>query len=522
MAVDGSWRRQLTDDTYYNTDPSLSPDGRYVAISSYRGEDRPKPGTNERLEQHAWDWQLVVRDLQTNTERVLTKGLKECLHRFRDPCDPSEAVAWAPQWSPDGRRIGYLSIRGPESGLFVIDADGSNARALVTSKTRTVTYWDWVVAGDPPSGAVEAIGSKLSNSRMLYGARVFDFEIGPGMKPPPVKLFSATDDRFATQELKLSRSDLVPQNARWTPNRKGVVFAARVPIDRSKETPEPEPPDGASRNIHFSFSELDTVLSTLDLPRPSEDVGELQLFLMDTGSGKVHQLTTPWTEDYLDAIPDGEARGNTDPDMSPDGRYVVFTNLGGSSFESWVLRRDLASGEVINLTNMTAGAIPTADSKPRFSPDGSRIAFMSATVNTTQVYVMDRDGLNVRQVTDDDYVNLDPTWSPDGRWLAYSSYRGDDLIAELEDEAAITTRQIPMDDWYLVKVDVETGIQEVLTRPTDSPVFRPVWSPDGERIAFISSGRSPQPDVFVVNADGTNVRELQITLLSKEEFLDWR
>ena len=243
---------------------------------------------------------------------------------------------------------------------------------------------------------------------------------------------------------------------------------------------------------------------------------------MSADGSDVRQLTTAWTEDYMDAIPEGEARGNTDPDVSPDGRYVVFTNLSGANQESFILRLDLRTGEVLNLTSLTAGPVPVADAKPRYSPDGSRIAFVSTVGGLTQVFVMDADGTHVRQLTDDDYINLDPCWSPDGRWLAYTSYRGRELIEELEHEGSITARKVPMVDWYLVKLDTRTGEQTVLTGKENSPVFRPVWSPEGSSIAYISGGRSTQPDVFVVATDGRDPHPLQITLLSKEEFVDWR
>jgi Tol biopolymer transport system component len=519
MTTSGTTRIQLTDDTYYNTDPSLSPDGRYLVVSSYRGEDRPLPGSDQKLERHAYDWRLVVRDLVSGEERELTQGSRACLRLI--PCEPSEAVAWAPNWSPNGRQIGYVSLRGVNhSGLYVIDADGRNARPLIETPDKTITYWDWVVPGIPPIEALERIGKKASPSRLLYSARVYDYDVKVKGLPEP-QLFSSTPDRFASQAIAVG-SGLSPEIVRWSPDRSRIVFSARVKVDRSDARPYPTPPPGLDRTVHFTYDELNPYLLASGVPRPSNDVAELQLFVMDADGGELRQITTPWIEDYMDAIPEGDARGNTEPDISPDGRYVIFTNLSETTLQSFILRLDLETGEVVNLTNVTAGAIPVADSKPRFSPNGKRIAFSSATGTGLQVFVMNADGSGVRQVTEDDNVNVDPAWSPDGRWLAFASYRGTALLDALDEEGGVAELRIPTDDWYLAKVEVDTGAQVLLTSAEDSPAFRPVWSPEGDRVAYMSGGHSPQPDIYVVDADGGRPMALQVTLLSKEESFDWR
>jgi Tol biopolymer transport system component len=240
---------------------------------------------------------------------------------------------------------------------------------------------------------------------------------------------------------------------------------------------------------------------------------------MAADGSEVRQLTTPWTEDYLDAIPSGDARGNTDPDISPDGRYAVFTNLSSSTQESFVLRLDLQTGDVMNLTNVTVGAVPVADANPRFSPDGSRIAFNSSFAGGSQIYVMRSDGSDVRALTNDDYANVAPAWSPDGKSVLYSSYRGQQSIDELEDTGA--ARVLPTKDWFVVITNVETGRTAAIAG-ADRLVLRPTWSPDGRRVAFISVGPTGQPDIYVVGSDGRGLRPLQATIRSKEAFIDWR
>jgi Tol biopolymer transport system component len=239
------------------------------------------------------------------------------------------------------------------------------------------------------------------------------------------------------------------------------------------------------------------------------------------GTGLV-RLTDPWIEDYMDAMAAGEARSNDQADLSPDGRYLVFRNRSSVADESFILRLDTATGSVLSLTNATAGAVPTHDQTPRFSPDGGRVAFSASTGPfTSQIVTMQAsDGLSYRQLTDDDHLNLFPAWSPDGREIVYVSYRGAGALpAEV---SAADAAALPLSDWYLVKVDVDRGVQTVLTDALDSPAFSPAWSPDGRSIAFVSVGPPGQPDIHIVDAGGGRALPVQVTLLAKESSVDWR
>lgn len=513
MNADGSGRRQLTHDRYFNTDPALSPDGRLLAYSSYRGDVRPTDGEeNPDFAFPLSDWHLIVLDMTTGDERVLTKG-RDCARAFPN-CDSTDGPAWVPHWTPDGKHIGYQSIIAPTiAGLYLIDPDGSHPQAIFQGPNYAISYWDWVgIDGAAPSG-LPPIGSAAPTSRLLYGGAVFE----TGKEPEPT-LFTAGADRWASREVTIE-GGLVPRFARWSRDRSRIVFTSRVDSRDSEPRPEPPLPYGAERRTHFTLDDLDAGFIA---PVRARDIADEQVFIMSSDGSGVRQLTTPWTEDYLDALPSGDRRGNLDPDLSPDGRYVVFTNVSTVTFESFILRLDLQTREVINLTSMTSGAIPVADAQPRYSPDGRRIAFVSAVAASLQIFVMDADGTNVQQVTDDGYYNAFPTWSPDGTSVAYASYRGEEQPVLDELTGQITDGKVLLTDWYLVRVDVESGAERVLTGATDSPVFRPAWSPEGDHIAYISAGASGQPDIYVVPASGGIAWPLANTLRTKEQYLDWR
>jgi TolB protein len=105
-----------------------------------------------------------------------------------------------------------------------------------------------------------------------------------------------------------------------------------------------------------------------------------------------------------------------------------------------------------------------------------------------EIYIADYDGFNPRRVTVGRNLNLSPVWSPDSKALAYTSYR----------------RGFP----DILVSFLYQGKLEYPTRGTDrNHNFLPAWSPDGSQIAFVSN-RDGNAEIYVVNADGSNVRRI--------------
>jgi Tol biopolymer transport system component len=510
MNASGDGRRAVTHDRYFNTDPELSPDGRYVAIASYRGHGHP--GVNDPNNPFAVKlahWILVVRSISSDAERELNLG-KPCYRRpVARSCGPLDGPAYVPNWTPDGAAIGFISILSSRSVcICLVDADGSDPAIAFESSDLAVTWFDWARPGPAPA-SVGAIGTAVPNHRLLYGGRD-----GAGVPFLAVSM----PDRWGDVRLRIP-GGLTPTSARWTLDRRGIIFTANVPYNRHRWQPYPERSQ-RPRHIHFTLD----FLSRLFVPpfeRP--DVAEQQSFLYELDTGAVRQLTTPWIEDYVDALPRGDFRGNIDPDVSPDGRHVVVTNVSSLTNESFILRLDLKTGQVYNLTNATAGAMPVADSGARYSPDGTRIAFTCAAGTESQICVVDsKTGKDFVQLTHDDFFNIAPAWDPSGRFIVYSSYHGGNLFGMPDDPAALAaTGDLPLEGWCLVKVNARTGARTILVNGSP-PAFRPVWSPDGRRIMFISISSPGQPDLYVMDVNGGDPRPVQVTHESHEVFVDWR
>jgi hypothetical protein len=127
-------------------------------------------------------------------------------------------------------------------------------------------------------------------------------------------------------------------------------------------------------------------------------------------------------------------------------------------------------------------------SPPAWSPDGSRLVLISDRTGSTDLWMVDLDGSNARNLTQDEAKDHSPAWSPDGQWIVFASLR-DSLYWEL----------------YLMRV--EGGDVQRLTWWEDASDLSPSWSPDGRRIAFASK-RDGNWEIYAMDRDGGNLLRL--------------
>ena len=100
--------------------------------------------------------------------------------------------------------------------------------------------------------------------------------------------------------------------------------------------------------------------------------------------------------------------------LAAQGSRIVFSSLAFDNFEIYVMDADGGNRE--NLSNH-----PVDDKQPDWSPDGTKIAFISnRNLGVNQIYVMDADGTNQIRLTDGPRRKQDPDWSPDGQQIAFT------------------------------------------------------------------------------------------------------
>jgi Tol biopolymer transport system component/C-terminal processing protease CtpA/Prc len=100
----------------------------------------------------------------------------------------------------------------------------------------------------------------------------------------------------------------------------------------------------------------------------------------------------------------------TDPALSPDGSEIVFSSGG----DIWTVAS--AGGEAHLLVSH-----PATESKPLYSPDGKRLAFVSTRTGNGDIYVLTIDTGELKRITFDDSLELLDAWSADGRWIYFTS-----------------------------------------------------------------------------------------------------
>lgn len=109
----------------------------------------------------------------------------------------------------------------------------------------------------------------------------------------------------------------------------------------------------------------------------------------------------------------------SDPQLSPQGDAVVYVKTmidEERAYRNHLFVRDLQTGETVQLTS---GAV--RDTYPRWSPDGTRITFVSKRSGTAQVWLIDAKGGEPRQLTHCKTGVSTPLWSPDGQLIVFSS-----------------------------------------------------------------------------------------------------
>jgi TolB protein len=163
----------------------------------------------------------------------------------------------------------------------------------------------------------------------------------------------------------------------------------------------------------------------------------------------------------------------------------------------------------------------------------TRIAYVTAASRTAkEIYVMDYDGANPTIITGNQSINVSPRWSPDGRVLAYTSYRNNnpDLMVLNFDSGRrdvlsaqrglnITPAWSPDGQWVVLAMSPGSGSGTNLfllpkgggtPKPltTGSAIsVSPSFSPNGRQIVF-NSDRGGTPQIYVMDADGANLRRL--------------
>ena len=347
-----------------------------------------------------------------------------------------------PAWSPDGGEIVFAAesvVASPESRdsrseLWAVDVE--------TEVTRRIFEGDAVQPNWSPNGHRIAYWMQMAGQRDIWTIRA------DGTGPVAVTADAPLD-----------------WNPVWSPDGNYLYFSSdrswsrnlwRVPIDEDTgETlnePETVTSGVSGQAMHLTVSADGKRLAYVTLDRTA-DIMRVEF---DPSTGTV--VGEP-------AFVTAGSVGNVWPEVSPDGESLVFQ--GRAPQEDVFFSRSDGTG----LRQLTDD--PYLDRAPRWSPDGTRIAFYSNRSGSYEMWTINPDGSGLQEVTKDTPLTpAYPTWSPDGLRIAYTEQGVGVFIIEIDK---------PWEEQSPVQLPPLTDGTEAFTAWS--------WSPDGNWLA--GSGYDP-------------------------------
>jgi hypothetical protein len=201
------------------------------------------------------------------------------------------------------------------------------------------------------------------------------------------------------------------------------------------------------------------------------------------------------------------------PRWSPDGSRIAFQSQKSGQRDLYIV--SVKTDSVSPLVTW-----PSKEGSPAWSPDGRKLAFVSDRTGNREIFVIDIKSGRVRQITKHRAYDVPTSWSPDGREIFFSSNREGPPRVYSKDLATGEIRRHGTDEnlypsvspdggWIacvrkrksLVLVDMDTQTETIPEVP-EKVHFPPRWSPDGQYLA-VTAGDWGSDDIYLMKADGS-------------------
>jgi Tol biopolymer transport system component/DNA-binding winged helix-turn-helix (wHTH) protein len=376
-------------------------------------------------------------------------------------------------WSRDGRQIAFGRCDDNGGGIFIVPALGGTERKLtdVICPLGDAGHPKWIADGkslllidrcepDGPSGIV-AFSLETGEKRCLSHPPLSGWpgDSFPALSPDGRTVAFVRSSTAGTRELytvalsggnlhQITHEGTAGLNFMWSSDGQHIVFnsgrsglfrvwrVAAAGGDVKLETVYPGSGTLSRDGSRLAYVDPPGILG--------RSVAISRLELSGAGGQIVSQNKILAT--------DG---GNTAPQLSPDGRQIVFESCRTGRCQIW--RSDADGSSPLQMTFFDNGFPGT----PRWSPDGKWVAFDHHPDRHSQIYLIDSEGRNLHAVTSGNHVNVVPSWSRDGTALYFASNR--------------------TGTWQVWKRELSTGREAQLTRHGGFAVFE---SYDGKELYY--------------------------------------
>ena len=398
--------------------------------------------------------------------------------------------------SPDGKRMAFGRVRAPgESFIVAAGADGTEERVVAVRKLPNA------FGGTPawsPDG--KSIASAVLNidAGGLYGTLV-EIEVEGGAER------RLTPERWSTVGA-----------AAWLPDKSGLVFVATAEGTLEPQIWHVSYPGGEVRKVTNDLNSYTGVRLTADASAlvTVQTEGETNIWAGPAGeAARARQITSGRANNGRNGIA-----------WTPDGR-IVYTAREGGVTHIWIMEADGTGARP--LTARTRN-----NNQPSVTSDGRYIVFRSIRTGTWNVWRMDLDGGNVKQLTEGVNDNY-PRPSPDGRWIVFTSNRAGvqnlwkvsidggepvRLTEKITNNATVSPdgkliachyRQQANDPYRVALIPVEGGepvrLLDIPQKFVGLPGLR--WTPDGRALLYAET-QGGVSNIWSLPVDGGTPKQL--------------
>jgi len=330
---------------------------------------------------------------------------------------------YSPTWSPDGSEIAFARS---QKGIYVVPATGGSERKLTDINPSSSPDVSW----SPDGAAIAYTDRKSVSDPYIIFVLAFDVSEPLAVTAPSENSFGDATPRFSPdgQTLAFVRRSGLSEDVFLVPGSGGS--AVRLTTDGSDIAGLDWSEDGDA--IIFASNRA----GAFQLWSQPVDGGEMTLVaaegLSDLRYPSVRNgrlaftaasiETNVWRFELGVDATDGERIISStwvdeSPAWSPDGSKISFVSSRSGTKEVWICNAD--GSQPTRLTRFNG----TIVGNPSWSPDGERIAFDVRVQGHTDIYIVNAAGGNLQHLTSDASEETLPTWSVDGQYIYFSSNR---------------------------------------------------------------------------------------------------